>query len=47
MDNCKVTTSLMKYVDEFKFPYMTDVNQYDKIAKIGQGTFGWAFFIDL
>lgn len=37
--------SLLKYLEEFQFPFMEDVSKYDKIIKIGQGTFGYVIFI--
>ncbi|VDL87375.1 unnamed protein product [Nippostrongylus brasiliensis] len=38
-----VTNSLIKYVEDFKFPYISDVSNYEKLLKIGQGTFGEVF----
>jgi len=35
--------SLLKYLEDFQFPFMEDVSKYDKIIKIGQGTFGEVF----
>lgn len=29
-----------KYIEEFDFPYCDEATKYEKIAKIGQGTFG-------
>ncbi|VDP08872.1 unnamed protein product [Soboliphyme baturini] len=38
-----LSQSLLKYLEEYDFPYMKDVNKYEKIIKIGQGTFGEVF----
>ncbi|KAK5964575.1 hypothetical protein GCK32_010835 [Trichostrongylus colubriformis] len=43
MDRQKVNPSLIKYVEDFKFPYISDVSNYEKLLKIGQGTFGEVF----
>lgn len=29
-----------KYVEEFSFPFCEESSKYEKVAKIGQGTFG-------
>lgn len=29
-----------KYIEEFDFPFCEEASKYEKIAKIGQGTFG-------
>lgn len=29
-----------KYIEEFDFPYCDEATKYEKVAKIGQGTFG-------
>ncbi|KAJ1361526.1 P-TEFb-associated cyclin-dependent protein kinase Cdk9 [Parelaphostrongylus tenuis] len=39
----EVNPSLIKYIEEFKFPYISDVSNYEKLLKIGQGTFGEVF----
>lgn len=32
--------ALLSYIDTFQFPYLNDVTNYEKVLKIGQGTFG-------
>lgn len=32
------------YDDNFNYPYCQDINKYEKLCKIGQGTFGCAVF---
>lgn len=29
-----------KYIEEFDFPFCDEAAKYEKVAKIGQGTFG-------
>lgn len=29
-----------KYIEDFEFPFCDEASKYEKIAKIGQGTFG-------
>lgn len=29
-----------KYIEEFNFPFCDESSKYEKVAKIGQGTFG-------
>lgn len=29
-----------KYIEEFNFPFCDDASKYERVAKIGQGTFG-------
>lgn len=45
-------TGLSSYsgkVEDMEFPYCPDANKYEKLAKIGQGTFGYGIqqYIDL
>uniref|UniRef100_A0A914EKZ1 Protein kinase domain-containing protein n=1 Tax=Acrobeloides nanus TaxID=290746 RepID=A0A914EKZ1_9BILA len=39
----KITPQLLNYIDNFKYPYISDVSCYEKLLKIGQGTFGEVF----
>lgn len=32
-----------KYIENYNFPYLDDSRKYEKVAKIGQGTFGEVF----
>jgi cyclin-dependent kinase 9 len=29
-----------KYIEEYNFPFCDESSKYEKVAKIGQGTFG-------
>lgn len=29
-----------RYIKDFRYPYIHEINSYKKITKIGQGTFG-------
>lgn len=40
LDQQKVTQALINYVENAHFPYINDFNNYERIVKIGQGTFG-------
>ncbi|VDN07540.1 unnamed protein product [Thelazia callipaeda] len=43
MNRQMVTPELMRYLETFEFPFINDVTNYEKLAKIGQGTFGIVF----
>ncbi|CAI4223762.1 unnamed protein product [Auanema sp. JU1783] len=43
MNATRVTSSLLEYIQKTKFPYMKDVSSYEKLQKVGQGTFGEVF----
>ncbi|VDK54692.1 unnamed protein product [Gongylonema pulchrum] len=40
MDQQKVTPELLEYMKNFQSPYMKDVSAFERLAKIGEGTFG-------
>lgn len=33
-----------KYIEDFVFPYCDETAKYEKVAKIGQGTFGYTIY---
>lgn len=35
------------YVEQFNFPFCEEINKYDLLVKIGQGTFGWVKYLRL
>lgn len=37
---------MSKYYDGVEFPFCNEVSKYERIAKIGQGTFGYVLFVD-
>lgn len=56
-NNDSTTSTIMntkekeKYIEEYDFPYCDEATKYEKVAKIGQGTFGfilhWTSFTKL
>ncbi len=40
MSSLQVTPTLINYIEHFTFPFINDVGKYEKMLKIGQGTFG-------
>lgn len=44
LEECKVSDKLIKYMENFDYPYVNDVQiYYEQLLKIGQGTFGEVF----
>lgn len=47
--NTTVSTTYMnnrekeKYIEEFSFPFCDEASKYERVSKIGQGTFGYEF----
>ena len=39
-ERSRKTMSKVAYYDDLEFPFCDDVIKYEKLAKIGQGTFG-------
>lgn len=39
-----VNRDRMALYDDLQFPYCDDVGKYEKLDKIGQGTFGWVLY---
>ncbi|KRX61735.1 Cyclin-dependent kinase 9 [Trichinella sp. T9] len=42
-ESTMASEGLSEYEENFTFPYMQDISKYEKIMKIGQGTYGQAF----
>jgi hypothetical protein len=43
LEECKVSTNMISYIEKFNYPYANDVNAYELVQKIGQGTFGYLY----
>ncbi|CAJ0573238.1 unnamed protein product, partial [Mesorhabditis spiculigera] len=43
MAKIRVDSRMYGYMSEFNYPYINDVNNYERVQKIGQGTFGEVF----
>lgn len=37
---CLTLAEKQKYIEEYDFPFCDESSKYEKVAKIGQGTFG-------
>uniref|UniRef100_A0A914H1F0 Protein kinase domain-containing protein n=1 Tax=Globodera rostochiensis TaxID=31243 RepID=A0A914H1F0_GLORO len=42
-EQCRISQKLLNYVENFNYPYVSDVTYYEQLLKIGQGTFGEVF----
>lgn len=45
VSNTKMNTKEKeKYIEEYDFPFCDEATKYEKLTKIGQGTFGYVVF---